>query len=140
MRLLFSLYLTSNRFGKLSYLLFYFTVALSFLSFFQYSFLLISFFFLFLFFFLIFSFLFLFNFYWPQMKLFFYLYLNNYKQITGAIIRGRGTCSTCQSLNLTYHKRTRCRHGYKALWYVHIPRTDHGTCMYHSYKVHAHIP
>ena len=40
----------------------------------------------------------------------------------GAIIRGRRTCSTWQSFNLTYHEPTTCRHGYIA---------DHGTCTYH---------
>ena len=63
----------------------------------------------------------------------------------GAIIRGRSTCSTCQSFNLTYHEHSTCRHGYIALWYVHVPRTDHGKCTYHSYRyVHVltrrHVP
>ena len=54
----------------------------------------------------------------------------------GAIITGRSTCSMCQSFNLTYHEGTTCRHGYIALWYVHIPRIDHGI----NTSAHTNVP
>ena len=56
------------------------------------------------------------------------IYAQNYPlKKLGAIIRGQGTCSTCQSFNLTYHERTTCRHGYIRARTIAI-----GTCTYQS--------
>ena len=37
------------------------------------------------------------------------------------MIRGRGTCSTCQLTQLTYHACTTFIEIYSLIWYVHVP-------------------